>query len=264
MVNERPLISFTFDDFPRSAWREGGKILGQHDLRATYYVCLGLLAQKIETGEIAHASDLPVLMAAGHELGCHTYSHEHSWNTPPEKFVEAVRRNRVRLQELSPGSAFRSFSFPISYPRVRTKKRLAGHFSSCRCGGQTFNAGHLDTGLLAAFFLEKTRSHLSLVREVVEQNTRAGGWLIFATHDVGANPTRYGCSSQFFQDVVRVAVDSGAMILPVTEALGRAVKLQDAALASDTTGMLDNAASSEVTSARNRFECGGAPGSLAS
>src|ERR1041385_194185 len=71
----RPLISFSFDDFPKSAWRDGGAILEQSGARGTYYVCLGLLNQDTPTGQICNLSDLKALCERGHELGCHTYSH---------------------------------------------------------------------------------------------------------------------------------------------------------------------------------------------
>ncbi|HEY2836509.1 MAG TPA: polysaccharide deacetylase family protein, partial [Rhizomicrobium sp.] len=33
----RPIASITFDDFPKSAWSEGGPVLARHGVRATYY-----------------------------------------------------------------------------------------------------------------------------------------------------------------------------------------------------------------------------------
>ena len=46
-----------------------------------------------------------------------------------------------------------------------------------------------------------------------------GGWLIFATHDVDRHHTRFGCTPDFFEYVVQCAVNSGARILPMIEAL---------------------------------------------
>ena len=36
--NETPLVSFTFDDVPKSAATAGAAILEQHDARGTFYV----------------------------------------------------------------------------------------------------------------------------------------------------------------------------------------------------------------------------------
>jgi hypothetical protein len=79
--------------------------------------------------------------------------------------------------------------------------------------------GHADLNQLSAFFLEKTRGDFRLIKDIIEQNNRAKGWLIFATHDVSSRPSPYGCTPEFFRDVVHHAVDSGARILPVADAL---------------------------------------------
>ena len=45
-----PIVSFTFDDAPVTAFREGRGILKQFGARATYYVSLGLLDAETEVG----------------------------------------------------------------------------------------------------------------------------------------------------------------------------------------------------------------------
>ena len=54
---------------------------------------------------------------------------------------------------------------------------------------------------------------------MIDQNARARGWLIFATHDVRETPSRFGCTPDFFEQVVQWSLESGARILPVVEAL---------------------------------------------
>jgi peptidoglycan/xylan/chitin deacetylase (PgdA/CDA1 family) len=34
----RPVGSITFDDFPKSAWTQGGAVLAKHGMRGTYYI----------------------------------------------------------------------------------------------------------------------------------------------------------------------------------------------------------------------------------
>src|SRR5207253_7913061 len=41
----------------------------------------------------------------------------------------------------------------------------------------------------------------------------------FATHDVCNSPTRYGCRPELFEQVVKQSVDSGARLIPVSQAL---------------------------------------------
>jgi peptidoglycan/xylan/chitin deacetylase (PgdA/CDA1 family) len=214
-----PIVSFTFDDFPRSALLTGGAILEQFGLRGTYYASFGLMGLDAPTGPIFVRKDLPVLAARGHELGCHTFDHCHSWNTTAQAFERSIIVNRTALEELMPGAAFRTFSYPISPPQPRTKRVVGGRFSCARGGGQTFNVGTTDLNYLRAYFLEKTQDRPDDVQRVIDANRAQCGWLVLATHDVCKAPTPFGCTPGFFEDVVRRAVDSGARILPVAEAL---------------------------------------------
>lgn len=214
-----PLISFTFDDFPRSALHRGGSILGAHGLRATYYVSLGLMGREEPSGTMFSGEDLRVLLEQGHELGCHTFEHCHAGDTPSRLFEESILRNRYELSRLCPDASFKTMSYPISLPRVRTKQRAAGHFACCRGGDQDLNEGVADLSCLSACFLEKSRNEPGTIKQLIDRNCRAKGWLILATHDIGTNPTPFGCSPGFFAEIVQYAVDSGSRILPVVEAL---------------------------------------------
>jgi peptidoglycan/xylan/chitin deacetylase (PgdA/CDA1 family) len=210
-----PLISFTFDDFPRSALHTGGAILRRCGLRGTYYASLGLMGRQAPTGEMFLAEDVKTLLEQGHELGCHTFGHCDSWETETDRFEDSIRENRSALDALVPGATFKTFSYPINPPRPRTKRRIAQYFVCARGGSQNFNAGTTDLNYLRAYFLEKSRDDPEAVKNLIDQNRRARGWLIFATHDVCTSPTPWGCTPEFFEDIVRYAVTSGARILPV-------------------------------------------------
>jgi peptidoglycan/xylan/chitin deacetylase (PgdA/CDA1 family) len=216
---QTPMISFTFDDFPRSAWLTGGAILERFGVRGTYYASLGLMGTTAPTGELFVEDDASALVARGHELGCHTFDHRHSWDTKTEVFERSLIENKMALEQLIPGALFTSFSYPISPPWPLTKQIVGSRFACARGGGQTFNAGNADLNYLSAYFLEKTRHDPEAIKQLIEQNRAAGGWLIFATHDVCDSPTPYGCTPGFFEDIVHYSVTSGARIVPVAEAL---------------------------------------------
>jgi peptidoglycan/xylan/chitin deacetylase (PgdA/CDA1 family) len=216
---QRPLISFTFDDFPRSALLAGGEILKSFGAAGTYYTALGLLGKDSPSGEICVLEDLRKALEAGHELGCHTYSHCDSWNTDPKEYEQSILQNRRVLEELIPGSKFKSFAFPLSSPRPKIKLAASRHFSCCRGGGQTLNADPADLNQLSAYFLEKADGNFEPVKALIDRNGKARGWIVFATHDVSPNASQFGCTSEFFKRVVEYAVGSGARILPVVKAL---------------------------------------------
>lgn len=216
-----PIISFTFDDFPRSALHQGGSILREYGFAGTFYTSFGLMGTTAPTGGIFTVEDLPEFVRQGHELGCHTFDHCDSWQTNPAEFEASIVRNQRKLAELLPDAAFSSLSYPISWPRPQTKRRVARYFECARGGGQTFNVGDADLNFLKAFFIEQCHGNMDEIRRVVDANARANGWLIFATHDVSESPTRFGCTPVFFRQVVEYAAQSGASVLPVYRALRR-------------------------------------------
>jgi peptidoglycan/xylan/chitin deacetylase (PgdA/CDA1 family) len=219
MQNTRPLISFTFDDFPLSALIIAGDILRRYDARGTYYASLGLMGQVAPTGRIFDEADLLLLVEQGHELGCHTFSHSHAYKTSPVDFEASITRNVEALAAILPEVTMKTLSYPIGNPRAETKRRAARHYQACRGGGQTLNKSRLDLNLVSAFFIEQSRDDPDAIARMIDQTCDHGGWLVFATHDVDPAPTRFGCTPSFFETVVRRATESGAAILPISRAL---------------------------------------------
>lgn len=212
------MVSFTFDDFPRTALHEGGAILKRHGVRGTYYVSLSLMDSDIPAGRAFSKEDLRQVLEEGQELGCHTFAHCHSWETTPNVFEESIVENKRALEALVPGAIFKTLSYPIAWPRPRTKRRAAKYFACCRGGGKTFNLGRTDASNLQALFLEKHSHDPAAIMHLIRENSRVGGWLILTTHDVSDSPSPFGCTPAFFEDIVRCALTSGAKILPVAQA----------------------------------------------
>src|SRR5918993_398677 len=218
MRNSVPLISFTFDDFPSSSLHTGGAILKAHGIHGTYFTSLGLMNTVGPVGKMFSAEDLHQAIADGHELGCHTFAHCHSWNTPPGVFEQSVIENERSLRELIPGASFTTMSYPLCSPRPHTKRRVGRHFLCCRSGGQSYNSGTVSPNAVNALFLEQVRTDPAFIRRMIDDNHADCGWLVFATHDISDAPTRYGVTPSFFESVVRYSHDSGACILPMRDA----------------------------------------------
>src|ERR1700761_4440439 len=75
MTNQRAIVSFTFDDFPRSAVSNGARILESYGARGTFYAA-GSYCGKTIDGIVQYSKeDLLRLVRDGHEIGCHTFHH---------------------------------------------------------------------------------------------------------------------------------------------------------------------------------------------
>ena len=214
-----PIISFSFDDAPRTAFTTGSQILNRYGAPATFYVSLGKLGSDSPSGPLASFEDLINAVKEGHELGCHTFDHKHSWETKTEIFVQSVQKNHQVLSSIIPEAEFLSLAYPICDPKPTIKREMGKIFCCCRGGDQTFNIGETDLNLLNAFFLDiRIGDSVDRVKQLIDENAKAKGWLIFVTHDVRDNPSKYGCSSTFLEQTVKHAAKSGSLLLPVGKA----------------------------------------------
>ena len=213
-----PVVSFTFDDFPRSSLHVGGEILKRYGGAGTYYAAMSLMGTQAPTGTMFVAEDLETLFREGHELGCHTYEHCNPWETSGERFAASLDENQRALTALFPHAVFRSMSYPFTVPAPRNKRIAGRHFRCCRGRGERSNTGQVDASFLASCFLEMKLGGPEVALKAIEENRGMGGWLIFSTHDLSDDPTPYGWRPDYFETVVRAAAESGARILPVIEA----------------------------------------------
>ena len=218
LAPEKAVISFSFDDFPANAWTEGGRILDKYGVQATYYIALSLLGKEAPVGRIVSELQLKEVADSSHELGCHTFTHCHGYETSANVFEASILRNANQFASRFAGRQFETLSYPISFPSPWNKRVIAGRFLCARGCGQVFNFGSVDLGNVEAFFLEQCRDNPQEVAKLIQNNCAERGWLIFATHDISDTPTRFGVSKSYFEEIVRLAVNSGARVLPVAAA----------------------------------------------
>lgn len=219
MNNDRPIISFTFDDVPKSSCTRGAKILEGFGIRATYYLSMSLMDGAYSIGAAFSRIDLDHLIDAGHEIGSHTFGHLDAWNTEADLFEASIHENQRKLNEIHPGQVFENFSYPINTPHPRIKQKAGTLHVSCRGGGQSFNSKTMDLNLLRAYFLDSRNiGDIGGIKKLIDISCERKGWLIFCTHDIDENPSPYGFPPRLFEDLVSYAHGSGAVIVPVHEA----------------------------------------------
>jgi peptidoglycan/xylan/chitin deacetylase (PgdA/CDA1 family) len=99
MTSERPLISFTFDDFPKTALFTAGVMLESLGMSATFYAAAGLMGSTTGVGAIFDEGGLRTLIEHGHQLASHTYSHISARNTRLSAYYEEVKKGNRRSQD---------------------------------------------------------------------------------------------------------------------------------------------------------------------
>ena len=213
----KPIASFTFDDFPRSAYVAGGPLLQRYGGRGTYYASLGLMGTTYPAGDLFTREDLDRLIADGHELGCHTYSHLPARRTDWDVFNSDIAKNRSRMQELFPGHQLQHFSYPGGEVTLRLKRRMGRDTASSRGTYVGINRGSADLDLLFAQKLYQ-RIPLQHARDVVEDCRARPGWIIFYGHDVSDTPSDCGCTAAYMEEVLKM-VSGTCEIMTVGAAL---------------------------------------------
>jgi len=222
ILSDRPLISFSFDDFPRTALTVGGSILRQAGVYGTYYVAPGLINTLNDLGPQFSREDLLDLVDAGHELASHTYSHASARKTRVASYVQDVEKGYQTLVETLGLKTSRQFAYPYGEITFRVKRTVGPIMQSCRGIFPGLNGPHVDLNLLRANRLYGDGEQFGQTKALIEENSRKKSWLIFYTHDVQANPSRFGCTPAFLERVVRTAVQSGALIATVAEVIALA------------------------------------------
>jgi peptidoglycan/xylan/chitin deacetylase (PgdA/CDA1 family) len=220
---ERPLASITFDDFPKSAWTQGGPILRRHDAKATYYAA-GRFCGQVEDGlEYYSAQDLAEIRDAGHEIGCHTYSHEYGTGVASAALDADTTRNQAFVRDLLGDYPLSSFAYPYGDVSPRTKLLFSQRFPTSRGIRRGVNAGLIDLAQLKAVGLEHQAWDPAAIESAVKAAVRRNGWIIFFTHDVSDDPSPFGVTPRMLDHVLASVRDAGIDILPVKHALARTV-----------------------------------------
>lgn len=209
------LVSFTFDDFPASAYRVGGKIVAETGAAATFYASTAEGAP----GPLVTA-DLEGLVADGHELGCHTHRHLRIGDVPLRTYERDVLANIAALRSLVPGVALDSFSYPYGSATLRSQHRIGRHFASSRGTLDGINRGAFDLNHLRGTRVYHHVGNLAFLGDLIDDTAANGGWLIFYTHDVDDDPGEFGCTPGDLEYLVTRAVDAGTRLVSVRDAVG--------------------------------------------
>jgi len=219
--NRGPLVSFCFDDFPRSAYWAGGAILEQFGVRGTYYAAVGLMNTANELGEQFRREDLDSLLENGHELGSHTYRHISCRSVSGADFREDVEHGRKAIAELT-GLDSPNFAYPFGHVTLQAKRTMSLGRGSARGIVPGLNGPEIDLNLLRANSLYGDLAGAKRAEEFILENVKLKSCLIFYTHDVCPSPSAFGCTPGLLEAAVSCAVRRGCRILTVGEALAEA------------------------------------------
>ena len=213
--NRGPVVSFGFDDFPRSAYRTGGAILQNLSARGTYYAAPGLMGTCNELGEQFCSDDIHSLLENGHELACHTFSHISSRAVSCSKYADDVDRGRKAMEEVAGVADSGNFAYPFGHVTLNSKRTLGPRMSSSRSIFPGLNGPDVDLNLLRSNSLYGDLDQLDKAKQLILENEKRKSWLIFYTHDVRSEPSPYGCTPSLLESAAAYALERACRILTV-------------------------------------------------
>jgi peptidoglycan/xylan/chitin deacetylase (PgdA/CDA1 family) len=220
-LNE-PVVSFCFDDFPRSAVTEGARMLRSHGWFGTFYAAGGLCGKRVRGIDHFTAEDLQRIHEEGHEIGCHTFSHEPLAHKSKAYVVDEVKRNAEFVDKLLPGYRLSTFAYPFGNVRLPQKIIMSTQYGICRGIWPGLNRRRMDFGELRTIAL---RPHLPSTAELsmwLDRAQASKAWLIFFTHDVSDDPGPWGYTRRDFADLLDAVAQRGLKVLPMKNAAGLA------------------------------------------
>ena len=217
--NRAPMVSFTFDDVPDSAYRNGAALLEEFRWRGTFYIASGTCGTRDEFWDVIGRDQVAALHRQGHEVGCHTFSHVPVSALDAGALDNEIARNGETLRALCGDLAPTSFCFPFGKVSLPRKLQLQARFDTCRSIYEGVNAGRIDLAMLRVIELYDRTLTPEKLAAVLRETRERNGWLIFYTHDVADAPSWIGCSPRRMRATLAAVRDAGLDCLTVRDAL---------------------------------------------
>lgn len=208
----RPIVSFTFDDAPDSAWLKGAPILEEADARGTYYIAGSLVGTEEPDRKLISAQGCADLAARGHELACHTFSHRRLADFTAAQLAADLDANGTFLTGCDGRTTKRNFALPFTMSWPPAQAVLRERFTTNRGGRAGINRGSIDPHNLFAVELRHADFSLERLAGLIDDLVGNPGWLVFFTHDISDVPTRYGLTPTQFSALVELSAQRCAIM----------------------------------------------------
>jgi len=130
-----------------------------------------------------------------------------------------LERNRSFLQSIHRDMIVRNFAYPYGELSFGTKRYLEEHFDSCRSLRPGVNVGRADLGALKSSELQNTSIDHQSIAQIVAETVRRNGWLVFTSHHVDNEPSRFGVSPDLLAFALKTACEAECHLVTVADAV---------------------------------------------
>lgn len=214
----RPIVSFTFDDVPESAWRNGAALLEDAGVRGTFYIAGGLVGGSEYGRPTISREGCLDLARRGHELASHGFVHHKLGSFSRDGLKADLDRNALFLEECDNTAGRRNFAVPYTMSWPPALPELRRRFQTSRGGQPGINRDLVDPHNLLAVELRDGGLDSASARQWIDDVVAQPGWLIFFTHDILPEDSEFGCTTERFSALVEMAITSGCEVLTIRAA----------------------------------------------
>jgi peptidoglycan/xylan/chitin deacetylase (PgdA/CDA1 family) len=218
----QPMVSFTFDDIPLSAATVGAPMLEDFGGLGTFYVAGGLVNRRTDQGDGIDPGGIVKLRRSGHEIACHTFSHQRAIDLDARTMAAELEQNRRFLEGLHASIKLENFAYPFGLATPASKRQLTNSFRSARGILPGVNSGTIDLQFLRSTPLIDKNIDRAGIDRAFDEAVATNGWLIFYTHDVADDPSPWGCTRGLLRHALDAAKRHNMSMVSVAEALRRA------------------------------------------
>ena len=191
---KRGAISLTFDDARFSQIDRGLPILDEYGTKATFYVSIRPLEERLDAWKRA--------VADGHEIGNHSLTHPCSGNFPfaRERALENYTLDKMRYELEESNNIIKrllgvrpvSFAYPCGQKFVGRGRNLKSYVPLI---AEEFLAGRgwMDEWANDPAFCDMAQlmgveldgKDFEQVKQLIDRTLSNGGWMVFCGHDIG-------------------------------------------------------------------------------
>ena len=191
---KRAAISLTFDDARHSQVTQGLPILDEYGTKATFYVSIRNIEQRLDSWKRAEAN--------GHEIGNHTLTHPCSGNFPfiGDRVLEDYTLDKMKHELVEANNIIESllgvrpvsFAYPCGQKFVGRGQNLksyvplvAEEFLTGRGWMDEWANDPAFCDMANLMAMELDGKDFEQVKQLIDRTLANGGWLIFCGHEIG-------------------------------------------------------------------------------
>jgi len=178
LTADAPAVSFSFDDFPKTAYTNAGEILEDSDAKGTYFLSTDLIGTNYEGQIQCDAQDLKNVIHNGHEIGGHTQSHKHLQTLSDAEMKYEIKEN-LDFISTTLATEISSFAFPFGGTSPKAKRNLLPYYQIARAITPGLNYGKIDRMNINAYSLYGDYFSIQRIEKLVDEALRQKHSLFF-------------------------------------------------------------------------------------